>query len=135
MTPNNALAEAKARFRTRCRALDLVRKHRPDLVDAMHYALDKHPSPYRSHWHAVCVLLEEVAEVVWALLRRDWENLEEELCHVEVVCVRWRDFAQDGPGRTKATSGDTRATDELTTRHDADSGQITAPTVFIRRQA
>ena len=100
MTPS----ELQAEFRTRCRAVDLVRKHRPDVIAAMHYAMSKHPKPYRSHWHAACVLLEEVVEVVWAILRRDWPNLREELCHVEVVCVRWREFAQDGPGRTKEVS-------------------------------
>jgi len=97
---------AKAEYIARCRAVDLVRKHRPALIEAMHYAVSKHPQPYRSHFHAACVLLEEVAEVVWALLRRDWKNLHEELCHVEVVCVRWREFAQDGSGRTEEGEAD-----------------------------
>ncbi len=59
------------------------------IAQALDYARRKHPAFCRGHLHALAVLLEEVCEVVWALLRRDWPNLREELAHVAVVCWRW----------------------------------------------
>ncbi|MFP5223124.1 MAG: hypothetical protein ACLGSA_12610 [Acidobacteriota bacterium] len=56
---------------------------------ALHHAKAKHPCPWRGNLHALCVLLEEVAEVVWALIRCDRTNLREELAQVAAVCCRW----------------------------------------------
>lgn len=56
---------------------------------ALAHAKDKHPRPWRNKVHALCVLLEEVAEVVWALVKGDPKNLREELAQVAAVCVRW----------------------------------------------
>lgn len=59
---------------------------------ALAYAKAKHPRPWRGNLHALCVLLEEVAEVVWALIRRDRANLREELAQVAAVCCRWLEW-------------------------------------------
>ena len=60
------------------------------LLDAAYAdACKRHPLPWRNRGHALCVLLEEVWEVVWALLRGDKENLVTELTHVSAVCRRW----------------------------------------------
>ena len=56
---------------------------------AQNHARAKHPAPWRSTLHALAVLLEEVGEVAWALVRRDRENLREELAQVAAVCWRW----------------------------------------------
>ena len=142
MTPKYEEIPAKSRrdaaseaFRIRCQALDLVRKHRPDLAASMAYALAKHPAPYRSHWHAACVLLEEVAEVVWAILRRDWPNLREELCHVEVVCVRWREFSQDGSGRTEEVQARPSEDAEFSARQEVSVSKCEGEDIYVRRQA
>ena len=72
-------------------------------LDRLHtslaYAKAKHPAFVRSHWHALGVLLEEVAEVAWALIRRDWANLHEELGHVGAVIIRWIEYInENAPG-------------------------------------
>lgn len=59
------------------------------IIWALAHAKAKHPKPWCGNLHALCVLLEEVAEVVWALIRRDRENLREELAQVAAVCLRW----------------------------------------------
>lgn len=59
------------------------------VLSALEHAKSKHPLPWRGNIHALCVLFEEVAEVVWALIRRDRANLREELAQVAAVCLRW----------------------------------------------
>lgn len=68
------------------------------IQEALAHAKAKHPDPWRGKLHALCVLFEEVAEVVWALIRGDRANLREELAQVAAVCWRWLDMLQDGPG-------------------------------------
>jgi NTP pyrophosphatase (non-canonical NTP hydrolase) len=59
---------------------------------ALTHAKAKHPDPWSGRLHALCVLLEEVAEVVWALARGDRANLREELAQVAAVCWRWLEW-------------------------------------------
>ncbi len=56
-----------------------------ELIVARH----KHPKPWRNNLHAALVLLEEVWEVMKALVKGDKENLKVELAQVSAVCQRW----------------------------------------------
>lgn len=66
---------------------------------ALNHARVKHPRPWRGQIHALLVLLEEVGEVVWALIRRDRANLREELAQVAAVCWRWLERMDREEGR------------------------------------
>ena len=72
-----------------------------EVMAALDHAKAKHPRPWRNRFHALCVLLEEVAEVVLALVRRDRVNLRLELAQVAAVCLRWLEWEsvrQNAPG-------------------------------------
>lgn len=88
---------------TAARTRAALSKARPSdqIVQALVYARRKHPAFCRGHLHALVVLLEEVFEVVWALLRRDWPNLREELAHVAAVCWRWLEMIETKAKKSK----------------------------------
>lgn len=66
---------------------------------ALNHARVKHPRPWLCTLHALCVLLEEIAEVVWAIIKRDRANLREELAQVAAVCWRWLERMDREEGR------------------------------------
>jgi hypothetical protein len=55
---------------------------------ALGHARGKHPRPARGRLHYTAVLLEEVAEHLWAVWRGRAKDAEREGCHVIAVIVR-----------------------------------------------
>lgn len=60
--------------------------------EAMAYARAKHPEFASDPGQALAILVEEVGEVAKALAEGTPDELATELCHVEVVCQRWREW-------------------------------------------